>query len=116
MGQLLDKRCLIVGGTTGLGRAAARRFVEEGARVVVAGLEASAAAAAAPFVACDVTDPAQVLQKLMRHRNIKTTMDYYANVDEAVMDAVLGVQRNTSRNSTPVPHPEGSAESGRAST
>jgi NAD(P)-dependent dehydrogenase (short-subunit alcohol dehydrogenase family) len=38
MGQLLSgKRCLIVGGTTGLGRAAARRFLEEGARLVIAG-------------------------------------------------------------------------------
>jgi integrase len=43
--------------------------------------------------------PAQVLQKLMRHANIKTTMDYYANVDDAAMEAVLGPQRNTSRNS-----------------
>jgi integrase len=34
--------------------------------------------------------PAQVLQKLMRHRNIATTMKYYVNVDEAVMEAVLG--------------------------
>jgi integrase len=34
--------------------------------------------------------PAQVLQRLMRHANIKTTMDYYANVDEAVEAAVLG--------------------------
>ncbi|MHB1421581.1 MAG: tyrosine-type recombinase/integrase [Gemmataceae bacterium] len=42
--------------------------------------------------------PAQVLQKLMRHRNIKTTMDYDANVDDAVMNAVLGEQRNSSRN------------------
>jgi integrase len=42
--------------------------------------------------------PAQVLQKLMRHANIKTTMDYYANVDDAVMEAVLGPQRNSSRN------------------
>jgi integrase len=41
--------------------------------------------------------PAQVLQKLMRHQSIKTTMDYYANVDEAAMQAVLG-QRNTLRN------------------
>jgi integrase len=43
--------------------------------------------------------PAQVLQKLMRHSNIKTTMDYYANVDDAVMEAVLGPKRNTPRNS-----------------
>jgi integrase len=45
--------------------------------------------------------PAQVLQKLMRHSNIRITMDYYANVDDAVMDAVLNRQRNSSRNSGP---------------
>jgi integrase len=45
--------------------------------------------------------PAQVLQKLMRHSNIAVTMNYYANVDQAVEEAVLGVagQRNGSRNS-----------------
>jgi integrase len=44
--------------------------------------------------------PAQVLQKLMRHANISTTMDFYANVDEAVEDAVVNRSaRNTSRNS-----------------
>lgn len=42
--------------------------------------------------------PAQVLQKLMRHKKISTTMEYYVNVDDAVEAAVLG-QRNTSRNS-----------------
>jgi integrase len=42
--------------------------------------------------------PAQVLQKLMRHADIKTTMTYYANVDDAVEEAVLGPQRNSSRN------------------
>src|SRR5262245_59946140 len=43
--------------------------------------------------------PAQVLQKLMRHSNIRVTMDYYANVDEAAMAAVLGDRgRNSSRN------------------
>jgi hypothetical protein len=42
--------------------------------------------------------PAQVLQRLMRHASIKTTMDYYANVDDAVMEAVLGGRRNSSRN------------------
>jgi integrase len=42
--------------------------------------------------------PAQVLQRLARHSNIKTTMDYYANVDAAVEAAVLGDKRNTSRN------------------
>jgi integrase len=40
--------------------------------------------------------PAQVLQKLMRHNDIKVTMTYYANVDDAVEAAVLGPQRNSS--------------------
>ncbi len=45
---------------------------------------------------------AQVLQKLMRHSDIAITMDYYANVDDAVMQAVLQREpslRNSSRNS-----------------
>ena len=37
----------------------------------------------------------------MRHSSISTTMDYYANVDDAVMEAVLGGKRNSSRNSKP---------------
>lgn len=36
---LRNKRCLIVGGTSGLGRAAAKRFLEEGAKLVIAGRE-----------------------------------------------------------------------------
>lgn len=43
--------------------------------------------------------PAQVLQRLMRHSNIATTMGFYANVDDAVEEAILGPrQRNGSRN------------------
>jgi NAD(P)-dependent dehydrogenase (short-subunit alcohol dehydrogenase family) len=38
MGQLKGKRCLIVGGTGGIGLAAVRRFLAEEARVAVAGL------------------------------------------------------------------------------
>src|SRR5262249_16167118 len=41
--------------------------------------------------------PVQVLQRLMRHANISTTMDYYANVAQAVEDAV---KRNGSHNKT----------------
>ena len=44
--RLFEKRCLIVGGTTGLGLSAARRFLEEGARVVIAGRSAEKGAAA----------------------------------------------------------------------
>jgi integrase len=48
-------------------------------------------------------ESAQVLQKLMRHSHIRTTMDEYANVDDAVMRAVLGSECNTSRNTQPEP-------------
>jgi NAD(P)-dependent dehydrogenase (short-subunit alcohol dehydrogenase family) len=67
--RLGKKRSLIVGGTGGIGLAAARRFLEEGARLVVAGLpgEDSAAAVASlrelglcSFVACDARDGRQV--------------------------------------------------------
>jgi integrase len=45
--------------------------------------------------------PAQVLQRLMRHADIKTTMAFYANVDQAVEEAILGPQRNSLRNIRP---------------
>jgi NAD(P)-dependent dehydrogenase (short-subunit alcohol dehydrogenase family) len=63
-GRLTDKRCLIVGGTGGLGLAAARRFLDEGARLVLAGLAPAegepSPACPAPFVAGDATDAVQV--------------------------------------------------------
>jgi NAD(P)-dependent dehydrogenase (short-subunit alcohol dehydrogenase family) len=36
-GRLFGKRCLIVGGTSGIGLAAAARFLEEGAKLVISG-------------------------------------------------------------------------------
>jgi len=44
--RLREKRCLVVGGTTGLGLAAARRFLEEGAVVAIAGRSPEKGAAA----------------------------------------------------------------------
>jgi integrase len=44
--------------------------------------------------------PAQILLKLARHSSMRTTMQYYAAIDDAVMAAVLGdqtPQRNTLR-------------------
>ncbi len=38
-GRLEGRTCLIVGGTSGIGLASARRFLEEGARIVVSGRE-----------------------------------------------------------------------------
>ena len=41
-GRLAGRNCLIVGGTSGIGLASARRFLEEGARLVVTGRTAEA--------------------------------------------------------------------------
>jgi NAD(P)-dependent dehydrogenase (short-subunit alcohol dehydrogenase family) len=69
MERLAGKRCVIVGGTTGLGRAAAGRFLEEGARLVIAGRSADKGAAAladlaglgpVAFFPCDAADEEQV--------------------------------------------------------
>jgi NAD(P)-dependent dehydrogenase (short-subunit alcohol dehydrogenase family) len=66
--RLADKRCVVVGGTTGLGLAAAARFLEEGARLVIAGrseekgasaLKALAGKGPVLFVACDAADARQ---------------------------------------------------------
>ena len=52
--------------------------------------------------------PAQVLQKLMRHSNIRVTMDYYANVDAAAEETV---RRNGRRNKPDSASPkDGAAE------
>ncbi len=62
--RLRDKRCLIVGGTSGIGLAAAPRFLDEGARLVIAGhdeaqgrdaLTTLAPRGAVHFVRCDAT-------------------------------------------------------------
>jgi NAD(P)-dependent dehydrogenase (short-subunit alcohol dehydrogenase family) len=50
--RLAGKRCLIVGGTSGLGLAAARRFLDEGARLVIAGHDAAQGEAALAALAC----------------------------------------------------------------
>ncbi len=45
--------------------------------------------------------PAQVLQRIMRHSNIQTTMAFYVNVDEAAEEAILGPKCNRKRNTPP---------------
>jgi NAD(P)-dependent dehydrogenase (short-subunit alcohol dehydrogenase family) len=70
-GRLANKRCLIVGGTTGIGYAAAERFLEEGARVVIAGRSAAKGVKAEStlqgkgrivFQACDASEAVQVAE------------------------------------------------------
>jgi integrase len=44
---------------------------------------------------------AHVLQKLLRHANIKTAMKFYANIDAAVEEAVVGPRSNAGSNGAP---------------
>jgi NAD(P)-dependent dehydrogenase (short-subunit alcohol dehydrogenase family) len=66
---LANKRCLLVGGTGGIGLAASRRFLDAGARIVSAGQEIDAGCQAlvdrsspgsVSFLACDATRPPEV--------------------------------------------------------
>ncbi len=63
--RLQDRVAVVTGGASGIGLATVRRFAAEGARVVVADLDASGGSAAAKevdgtFVACDVTSEEEV--------------------------------------------------------
>ena len=63
--RLRDRVAVVTGGASGIGLAITRRFVAEGARVVVGDIDEAAGEAAAretagTFVAVDVTDAGQV--------------------------------------------------------
>jgi NAD(P)-dependent dehydrogenase (short-subunit alcohol dehydrogenase family) len=65
--RLVGKIAVVTGAASGIGEATVKRFVQEGAKVVVADLQVAAGQAvadalgdAARFVACDVTDEDQV--------------------------------------------------------
>jgi NAD(P)-dependent dehydrogenase (short-subunit alcohol dehydrogenase family) len=69
--RLPGKIALITGGATGIGRAIALRFAQEGAQVVVADINATAGAQTANeagglFVLCDTGQPAQAEAALAR--------------------------------------------------
>jgi NAD(P)-dependent dehydrogenase (short-subunit alcohol dehydrogenase family) len=92
VGRLAEKRCVIVGGTTGLGLAAARRFLEEGAHLVIAGRAedkgADAVADLCPlgpvsFIACDASKEEQV------ERLFSDALDFLGRLD--VLYHVAGI-------------------------
>ena len=95
-GQLTGKTAIITGGSRGIGRATAHRFVEEGASVVIADVNdeqgqetvqaLTDAGGAARFVRTDVTDAEQV-QALM-----DAAIDAFGTIDILVNNA--GITRD----------------------
>jgi len=95
MGALDGKVAIVTGGGTGIGRAIARRFVEEGAQVVICGRRMDKLEEAAGSIdetrkkilplPCDVTDKAQISGL------VKTTVNKFDGIDVLVNNA--GVMR-----------------------
>jgi len=89
--MLLDNQVAIITGAAsprGIGKATARRFVSEGAKVVILDLDAKAAAAAAADLggdhlglACDVRDPVQCKAAAQK------TLDRFGRIDILVNNA-----------------------------
>jgi NAD(P)-dependent dehydrogenase (short-subunit alcohol dehydrogenase family) len=104
MGKLLDKRILITGGGSGIGLAAARLFLREGARVVIAGRDEAKLRRAATVVdagnqllyhAADVADPQQAEGLI---RDATTRM---GAIDILVNNAGINIKQRTFRELTP---------------
>jgi len=92
MGLLEGKRVLVTGGTTGLGLAIARRFLREGARVVITGRDRDLGEHArqvlgpgARFIAADAGDPDAVAS------SVSAATDQLDGLDVLVNNAGVGV-------------------------
>lgn len=84
MGRLAGKRAVITGAGSGIGRATALRFVQEGAKVIAAdikGHEQTAADSDGAIIAyhCDVTDPAAVAALMQRAKDELGGLDVLFN-------------------------------------
>jgi NAD(P)-dependent dehydrogenase (short-subunit alcohol dehydrogenase family) len=95
MPELAGKAALITGGTTGLGRAMAERFLDEGASVVITGRDAAlgdetetalASRGAIRFLRADAADPDQA------RASVDETVALLGGLDILVNNAGIGVQ------------------------
>ena len=95
MPELAGKTALITGGTTGLGRAMAERFLDEGASVVITGRDAElgaeaetalASRGAIRFLRADAGEPEQA------RASVDETVTLLGGLDILVNNAGIGVQ------------------------
>jgi len=95
--RLKDRVAVVTGGASGIGQACALEFAREGARIVVADVNAVGAeetvrligesSGQAMFVPTDVADPAAV------ERLLQATLDAYAHVDVLCNNAAIQVNK-----------------------
>jgi NAD(P)-dependent dehydrogenase (short-subunit alcohol dehydrogenase family) len=90
MSRLKDKTAIVTGAARGIGAGIARRFVAEGARVLLAdiepkGLEAVAGELAQPFVRTDVTKRADI------EAMVERAMDEFGRIDILVNNAGVNI-------------------------
>ncbi|MCS7021654.1 MAG: SDR family oxidoreductase [Gemmataceae bacterium] len=104
MGQFSERVVVITGGGSGVGKATARLFLQEGAQVVIAGRDVAKLAAAAEelqggdsllYLPTDVTDPQQCRRLIER-----ATADF-GRVDILVNNAGANIKARTMRELTP---------------
>jgi NAD(P)-dependent dehydrogenase (short-subunit alcohol dehydrogenase family) len=94
MDRLKDKRTLITGGTTGIGLATARQFLQEGARVIVTGLHDDTLAQARQELGDDtLVVKVDAGDAKAQRRLCSLVEEHFGQLDVAVLNAGIGVFR-----------------------
>ena len=84
--RLKDRTAIITGGARGIGRAIAERFIAEGARVMLADVDAEGLAAAAAVLDC-AHCPTDVARKADIDRLVQAAMTAFGQIDILVNNA-----------------------------
>jgi NAD(P)-dependent dehydrogenase (short-subunit alcohol dehydrogenase family) len=92
MARLTGKRCLITGGTTGIGFATARVFLAEGARVIITGKNPDTLARAQAELGPEVTAFRSDSASAAEQRNLAGLVgDHYGKLDVAFLNAGISI-------------------------
>jgi glucose 1-dehydrogenase len=98
--RLNGKAAIVTGGARGIGLAVAKRYVAEGARVVIADVDAESGAAAAAalgescrFVATDVGDATAVERLVAEAVSAFETIDVLVNNPASSMRPIFSISR-----------------------
>src|ERR1700753_41344 len=94
MNRLKDKRCLITGGTTGIGLETAREFLEEGSRVAITGKNPSSLESARKELGSAVLITEPDASDASAHPAVAAMLkEKFGGVDAAVINAGIAELR-----------------------